>query len=94
MRTIQRTMTVDHRDRTSLAIEQPEFKKKMRAWEALKVGRLVSFGIRWVIVKKRKNTQKERITVESNHLCWTNRESNPGPLPDIQTKHAKGVLYH
>ncbi|KAH7145928.1 hypothetical protein B0J13DRAFT_554614 [Dactylonectria estremocensis] len=27
--------------------------------------------------------KKIRYSVESNHLRWTNRESNPGPLPDI-----------
>ena len=36
------------------------------------------------VVKQRRAKQKqkkERIIVDLNHQFWTNRESNPGPLP-------------
>jgi hypothetical protein len=41
-----------------------------------------------------KDIQKARYNDGIKPSRWTNRESNPGPLPIFICKDAKGVLYH
>ena len=58
-----------------------QYPGKRISWIVLIHDRIIALIVR-MKGKKDESRKKKRIMVGLNHLSWTNRESNPGPLPE------------